>query len=57
MYIGTYIYYFDKPTIGICSECGHVAIYKENRGFTCPNCGSKKISIFIWDGNSPEPEI
>ena len=47
-----HIYYFDKPVIGVCAKCDEFAIYIEGKGLICPECGSRDISIFEWDGES-----
>jgi len=51
-----HIYYFDKPVIGVCAKCDEFAIYIEGKGLICPECGSRDISIFEWDGESAYPE-
>ena len=41
-----HIYYFEKPTIGICEKCDCFAIYLEGEGLICPKCKTKELLIF-----------
>lgn len=51
-----HIYYWEKPVIGVCPKCNKFAIYIEGKGLICPECESRDISIFEWDGESKYPE-
>jgi len=48
------VYYFEEPTIGYCRKCEVTAVYMD--GLQCPKCGSKDITLFVWDGSSTHPE-
>ena len=50
------VYYFDgKPTIGYCLKCDKIATYSGQSGLHCPECRSKDVSIFEWDGEGEYP--
>jgi tRNA(Ile2) C34 agmatinyltransferase TiaS len=50
------VYYFDRPTIGFCKQCECSAVYRGGGGLKCPDCGTTKLSIFVWDEKSEYPE-
>jgi len=50
------VWFFEKPTIGYCPECDEIATWDDERGLHCPSCGTKDLSIFVWNGESRPPE-
>ena len=54
--IGVNVYFFHKPTVGYCKECGISAFWTPADGLFCPKDRTHKISLFTWDQGSPYPE-
>ena len=50
------VYYFEKPTIGYCPDCGVSAVYLGGNGLVCPKNTKHKLSLFVHDEESRHPE-